>query len=103
MSDLHLPAGVSENYSNLNEKHNTSKVNVTALVDEDNFLCCHWSDTHINCFVYTAKMETKAFTYSESSALTSQKTGMLENGGVKGSQNHRQWKLNLRDRGHVSS
>ncbi|XP_053106518.1 leptin receptor isoform X2 [Hemicordylus capensis] len=71
-SDFLLSAGIAENISTLNEEYTTIKVNATILMAEDNFLCCRWSDTHINCVIYTAEMETKAFTYSETDVITSQ-------------------------------
>ncbi|KAJ6662613.1 hypothetical protein lerEdw1_011750 [Lerista edwardsae] len=70
-SDLPLPDGIAENPPSLNEEHTTIKANTTALMAEDHFLCCRWSDTHIDCVVYTAEMESEAFTYSDTDVVTS--------------------------------
>lgn len=86
-SDFPLSAGVAENPPSLNEEHATMKVNITALMDEDNLLCCQWSHTHINCVVYTAEMESKAFIYSDTTVVTSQQIGMPGEGIFNGSQN----------------
>nr|XP_056700358.1 leptin receptor [Euleptes europaea] len=58
-SGFPLPVGIAENGLSSNEKHDQTKANATALVAEDYFLCCDWTDTYVNCFVYTAQMETQ--------------------------------------------
>ncbi|XP_054836521.1 leptin receptor [Eublepharis macularius] len=53
--------GTVENGLSSNEEHGPITANATSLAAEDHFLCCDWTDTYVNCFVYTAEMETKAF------------------------------------------
>lgn len=66
-----FPLPVAENSLSSSEEPVPTEANTTALVTEDHFLCCHWTDTYVNCFIYTAEMETKAF---------SQQIGMLVEG-----------------------
>ncbi|XP_026521499.1 leptin receptor [Notechis scutatus] len=51
---------MAEDGSTWQDVHGTIGDNATVLVAGENFLCCHWSDTYMNCFAYTAEMEAKA-------------------------------------------
>ncbi|XP_042317110.1 leptin receptor [Sceloporus undulatus] len=79
ISNFSFPSEIVDNGPSLNEEHNTSKTNATALEAEDNFFCCHWRERSINCFIYTAEMEARAFTYSETSALSSHQIASVWN------------------------
>ncbi|XP_072853859.2 leptin receptor isoform X1 [Pogona vitticeps] len=72
ISNFSLPAGIAENGPTLKEEQGTNKVNATTLVAEDCFLCCHWSERYVNCFMYTEEMEARTFPDSETDALSSQ-------------------------------
>ncbi|XP_077189555.1 leptin receptor isoform X2 [Paroedura picta] len=61
-SSFPFPVAIAENSLSSNEEPDPTETNATALVAEDNFLCCHWTDTYVNCFIYAAEMETKTFT-----------------------------------------
>lgn len=74
-SVIPLTARVVEGSPGLNGEHGTAETNSLVLVAEEKFLCCLWSETHVNCSLYTAGMETKTFISSEISILTPQQTG----------------------------
>lgn len=71
-SGFPLPITIAEKSSN--EESAPTKANTTALVAEDHFLCCYWTDAYVDCFIYAAEMEIKAFT---------QQIGMLVEGFFK--------------------
>ncbi|KAG8132510.1 hypothetical protein E2320_010361 [Naja naja] len=55
-----IPARIAEDGPTWQDVRGTIGDNATVLVAGENFLCCHWSDTYMNCFAYTAEMEAKA-------------------------------------------
>uniref|UniRef100_A0A803SWQ4 Leptin receptor n=1 Tax=Anolis carolinensis TaxID=28377 RepID=A0A803SWQ4_ANOCA len=77
ISNFSLSPEIVENSPSSNKEHGTSKINATALAAEDKFLCCHWSEIYINCFIYTAEMEARTLTYSEPGALSSHQIGVV--------------------------
>lgn len=72
-----IPPRMAEDSPTWQDVHGTIGDNATVLVAGDNFLCCHWSDTYMNCFVYTAEMEAKALISSRIVGSTLQQIGML--------------------------
>lgn len=72
-----IPARIAEDGPTWQDVHGTIGANATVLVAEDNFLCCHWSDTYMNCFAHTAEMEAKAFISSRIVDSTFQQIGGL--------------------------
>ncbi|XP_061489334.1 leptin receptor [Rhineura floridana] len=78
-SNFYLPAGIAQNGPGLDEEYGTIEANATTLVTEDHYLCCQWNDTHINCFIYIAEIEAKAFAYSKTGAFTSQEIDSIWN------------------------
>uniref|UniRef100_A0A8C0G713 Leptin receptor n=1 Tax=Chelonoidis abingdonii TaxID=106734 RepID=A0A8C0G713_CHEAB len=73
-SVIPLTAGVVASSPGLHGEHGTAETNSLVLAAEESFLCCLWSETHANCSLYTAGMETKKFTSSEVSSFAPQQT-----------------------------
>ncbi|XP_034635719.1 leptin receptor isoform X2 [Trachemys scripta elegans] len=78
-SVIPLTAGVVASGPGLHGEHGTAETNSLVLVAEESFLCCLWGETHANCSLYTAGMETKKFTSSEISSLAPQQTDLSWN------------------------
>ncbi|KAM3841770.1 leptin receptor [Vipera latastei] len=74
-----IPARIAEDGPTWQDVHGTIGANATVLVAEDNFLCCHWSDTYMNCFAHTAEMEAKAFISSRIVDSTLQQIDLIWN------------------------
>nr|XP_006125089.1 leptin receptor isoform X1 [Pelodiscus sinensis] len=69
-------SGVVESSPGSPGEHGTAETNSLVQVAEESFLCCLWNETHSDCSLYTAGIETKTFISSEVNILAPQQTNL---------------------------
>ncbi|XP_015726323.1 leptin receptor isoform X1 [Coturnix japonica] len=65
-------AGVVQSWSGLRREYGAAETSPSLPMDEESFLCCHWSNNSTNCSLYRANMEVRMLIPSEISISASQ-------------------------------